>query len=143
MQMSATLISRNEGARHCTLHVSYDSTLGCDELVMVISEHVHEWRKEILSAVVMCALCDECCEILSETLHVAMLCVQLGIAKNPVVELVDLCVHENADCERLKVRPEIAMQHSPTQTGSMSVHGECVHEQTKRVDPLRMHGTRG
>ena len=119
MQMSATLISRNEGARHCTLHVSYDSTLGCDELVMVISEHVHEWRKEILS----------------ETLHVAMLCVQLGIAKNPVVELVDLCVHENADCERLKVRPEIAMQHSPTQTGSMSVHGECGHEQIKRVAP--------
>jgi hypothetical protein len=29
----------------------------------------------------------------------------------------------------------IAMQHSPTQTGGMSVHGECVHEQTKRVDP--------
>jgi hypothetical protein len=25
--------------------------------------------------------------------------------------------------------PEIAMQHSPTQTGGMSVHGECAHEQ--------------
>ena len=27
------------------------------------------------------------------------------------------------------------MQHSPTQTGSMSMHGECGHEQTKRVAP--------
>ena len=94
MQMSAALISRNERARHCTLHVSYDSTLGCDELVMIIREHVHEWREEILVTVVMCTLCDECCEVLSKTLHVTMLCIQLGIAKDPVVELVDLCVHE-------------------------------------------------